>query len=277
MKVYPYQSFYSNSQRNFLEKEFIPFDNIINAQPLLREEPLHLQLLERHKDEKDAYWGLVSWKWREKIHSSGEFFVQWVYDNPGYDLYFIDPHFSDAAVYKNSFVNGEINHPGMMPFINGLLKDLNTSFDMQNYGFHPDIFSTCTYWIGNHKFWKRWRKFWDKCLRIINETPEYKNYVFGLSQKLHLGNRITNYSFVHERLISIFLILDSNIKFIHYPYDSKVFFHKTCQEFSNKGNGPEVFYKLMYLLNKKYNYCGSNKVIHMSEEEFGYASNTRFY
>lgn len=277
MIIYPYQSFYHNSQRAHLEQVFIPFDNTVNAQPLLREEPLHLQLYEKHKDEKDAYWGMVSWKWREKIQSGGEFFLEWIQSNPGYDLYFIDPHFAEAAVYKNSFVNGELNHPGMMPFINNLLKDLNIPFDMINYGFHPDLFSTCTYWIGNHKFWKRWRKFWDRCLQIIKNNPEYSNFVFGESKKLHLGNKIINYSFVHERLISIFLIVDQNIKFIHYPYDSKVFFHKTCHEFSRQKTGPEVFYKLMYLLHRKYMHCGSNKIVLMDEEEFGHESNRRFY
>ena len=277
MKLSIYQSYYQNGQRIELDaKSFIPFDNTKNVEPQMREYPLHLQLYEKHKEEQDAYWGLVSWKWSFKMRATGNFFVNWIKKNPSYDLYFIDPHIVNAAAFKNSFIDGDISHPGLLTFSQKLIDELGLKIDLKRDGYNPNLFSTCTFWVGNVNFWNAWYEFWNRCLSIVESNPAMKRYMFGYGLKTHLGQWVINFPFIHERFISIFLYSQSNLKWIQYPYDSPVFYNKVVQDNEHGGeSGALVFYKLMYLLNKKTIHCNNKLIVPMSDKEFGHKSNTR--
>ena len=273
MKVAIYQSYYTKEQTINLDyRNFIPFDNTENAQPQLREYPLHKKIYEKHKEDKDTHWGLVSWKWGEKIKSDGTFFVRWIKNNPGYDLYFIDPHIQEAAAFKNPFVNGDISHPGLMEFNRRLLKKLNLDIDLDHDGFHPDLVSTCTFWIGNRKFWNGWFSFFEECTQIIKNDRDLFEFAYGPSLKLHLGRPVINFPFIHERLISFYLYKQRNNRWIKYPYDSTAFYNKLTLEYGDSGL---VFYKTLYLLQKKEAYCGNKLIKPMTDEEFGHKSKIR--
>ena len=278
MKLSIYQSYYLESQKKLLDKAFIPFDNTANPAPLLREQPIHSQLYEKHQDETDHHWGLVSWKWHEKTKAEGKFFVEWIESNPGYDLYFIDPNIFDIAVYKNTFINGEISHPGLLKFSQALIDKLGMKIDLLKDGFHPSIFSTCTFWIGNSKFWNRWFQFWMKCNRIIIEDSSMNEFMYGFSKKPHLGQKVIHYPFIHERLISLYLAQETDLKWIQYPLDSKYYHWKLENDFEKRGanNGSYVFYRMMYLIHKKMMHCGDNLIVKMSDKDFGHDSLFRF-
>jgi hypothetical protein len=277
MEISIHQSYYEIQQKIVLDPLFIPYNNIINPTPQLREHPLHVKLYDMHKNNSKCHWGLVSWKWREKIGASGGFFLDWIKTNPGYDLYFIDPNMIEAAVYKNTFINGDISHPGLLKFTQELLNKLEIDINLLNDGFHPSLFSTCTFWVGNKKFWDRWLTFWRKCLDIVEQDKKMHTFMYGFSRKTHLGHPIINYPFVHERMISIFLSQQKNLKWIQYPFDSNFFHFKITKQFGERNDkGSHIYYRSMYLIQKKLLHCGSNLVVEMPEMQFGHDSPFRF-
>lgn len=274
MNIAIYQSYYQEQQKKFLDKSFIPFDNTANLTPLLREQPMHSQLFEKHRNDHNTHWGLVSWKWFEKTKAKGKFFIDWIQENPGYDLYFIDPNIADIGVYKNTFINGDIAHPGSLKFSQELVDRLGMKINLSEDGFHPSIFSTCTFWIGNSKFWNRWFEFYMKCNHIIIDNPKMKDFMYGWSKRTHLGQKVLNYPFIHERLISLYLYQEKNIKWIQYPLDSQYFHWKLKKEFPDVGS--YVFYRLMYLIHKKIIHCDGKLIVPMNEKDFSHESTSRF-
>ena len=277
MNVSIHQSYYEDNQSILLDPLFIPFNNTINKTPQLREHPLHVKLYDMHKNDSNHHWGLVSWRWKQKLGgSSGNFFLKWIYANPGYDLYFIDPNIVDAAMFKNTFINGDISHPGLLNFTQELLNKMEIDIDLLNDGFHPSLFSTCTFWIGNQKFWDRWFDFWRKCLSTIEQDKKLYAFTYGFAKKTHLGHPIINYPFIHERMISIFLSQERKLKWIQHPFDSEFFHYKMTQDYGSRGKGAYAYYRRMYLIHKKMLHCGSKLIVNMPETEFGHDSLVRF-
>jgi hypothetical protein len=276
MNVSIYQSYYQSDQSILLDPLFIPFNNTVNATPQLREYPLHLKLYDTHREDTNHHWGLVSWKWKEKLGgATGNFFLNWIHSNPGYDLYFVDPHIVDAAMFKNTFINGDLSHPGLLKFSQELINKLDIKIDLLNDGFHPSIFSTCTFWIGNVHFWNRWFEFWKKTLSIIEQDKKLHTFMYGFGKRTHLGQPVIHYPFIHERMISIFLAQEKKLKWIQYPFDSDFFHYKMTKEYGDE-KGAFAYYRSMYLIHKKMLHCGSNLISKMSENEFGHDSITRF-
>jgi hypothetical protein len=99
--------------------------------------------------------------------------------------------------------------------------------------------------------------------------------MYGFAKKTHLGHPIINYSFVHERMISIFLSQEKGLRWIQHPFDSDYFHFKLTKQYGNNA-GAYAYYRTMYLLHKKLLHCGSNLITEMSEAEFGHDSLFRF-
>lgn len=251
MDVKIYQSYYLEKQKEVLDKSFIPYDNTNGEYPFLYEIPILLDLYKQHKN-TDGYWGLVSWKWFSKISKEGKFFVDWIKDNPGYDLYFIDPNIISASMYSNSILQGEAAHPGYLNYMNRLVKKLNIEIDFSNFIFHPDLVSTCTYWVGNKLFWNRWMAFYNRCMSITDNDAKLSEFAY---KSIEHAGRVTNHvPFIHERLISIFMLVDDKLKFKHYPYDdSDLYCNVIKKEYDNstRDYSELFFYKAMYFLSKR--------------------------
>ena len=222
MNIKVYQSFYEEKQKEFIDPDFIPFDNLKNEHPQLQEIPLHREIYSINADSQDTIWGLVSWRWKDKAKINGKTFINWIEKNPGYDMYHMQPYADVPIKYINPFVQGEIYHKGMIDYFQKLCNKLGADIDIANYEMNPYDFSYCTYWVGNRLFWYNWFTFFDHCMKITMEDDEMRKYVFEIGF-LHRPDSklVLNYlPFVHERLISIYMLLTkSNLKYLCYPYD----------------------------------------------------------
>lgn len=213
-----YQSFYTPEQFTKLDRSFIPFNNLKNENPELREFPLMKKLYDENKN-FDGYWGLVSWKWKEKTSLDGGKFIEWIENNSGYDVYHINPYFALAEI-NNPFVDG--THDGMVEFVDKLLMKLGYKFFIREALFPLNIISSCSFYVANKKFWSQWIGFVETCIEIVKLDEFMNNYMFK-EVSVHLGERVINYSFIIERLFGLFLFLrNSNFKVKHYPYSSRI-------------------------------------------------------
>lgn len=205
MNLRIYQSFFLPEQFAKLEAKFIPYNNLANKNPELREYPLLIDLYSKNKD-FDGYWGMVSWRFKEKTRKSGNEFTQMILKNPGYDVYHINPYYDEVTKFANPFVNGDIHHPGMLYFVNRLLRLMGYSLDMSKIQFDKDNFIFCSYYVGNSRFWDHWMSFLDSVMWIANKDQELNYYLYN-TYSFHLNERIINFSFVVERMVNLFLYL----------------------------------------------------------------------
>lgn len=218
MRVKIYQAYYLQEQLAFLEDSFIPFDNTANEYPDLREYPLMQTLFAlNEKDTETSHWGMVSWRWREKVGIPGDKFIDWMLENSGYDIYNLNPY-NSTLIYNNSFVQGEIWRPGMLQYTNSLLRELGYYENIETIVFPINILSYCNFYFGNQKFWREYLSFCEKCIAITKQNHEMNNYMF-LEKLPHRESLLINFSFVIERLPMLFLYLNMDkFKVKHYPY-----------------------------------------------------------
>lgn len=216
-----YQSFHDEEGKNNLDSEFIPFDNMNNLTPHLREYPMLKKLFHKHRD-TDAYWGMVSWRWRQKTQLNPQEFIDWINDNPGYDVYHIDPNLEVMAQYPNLWVQGERWHPGMLRFGNKLLPKLGIDIKLEEYMYRAEDFATTSFYVGNDKFWKEWYLFLDYALALCGQDEELHSYLYKEGQ-LYNGHWVPYFIFAVERLQSIFYIYNRNIRVKKFPVDNECY------------------------------------------------------
>lgn len=217
MNLFLYQSYYSKDQLSKLNSAFIPYDNLNNPKPLLREYPLWKNLYETHKG-TDDHWGLLSWRWLEKTHLEPEVFRDWILNNPGYDVYHIDPFLDVSVEHINIWTQGDRWHPGMINFCNKLFPKLGITTKVEDLVYHPEDFATCNYFVGNETFWKSFISFLDECLNIIASDEELNHYMYD--KKISYNeNMVPSFPFVNERLFSLHNILHRDIKVKKFPVD----------------------------------------------------------
>lgn len=214
--LFIYQSFHNEEGEKSLDTGFIPYNNLANEAPHLREYPMLKKLFFKHRD-SDAHWGLVSWRWKQKTHLNPTDFIEWIKDNPGYDVYHIDPALSDI-LYPNLWVQGDIWHPGILDFGNKLLPKMGIDVKLEELLYKSDDFSTSNFCIGNDKFWKEWFLFLDYALTLSSQDDELYSFLYKQGQ-IHTGDWIPFFSFVVERLYSIFFMFNRNVTMKKFPID----------------------------------------------------------
>lgn len=203
-----YQSFYETDQIHKLEPSFIPYDNTKNPEPLKREFPIFLDLYEQNKD-FDGYWGLTSWKWREKTQVRGSNYLRnlrlKLKDN-NYDVVIFNPYPHLIKAYNNPFVEADdYHHKGMVNYIERILGKMNVDVNIRKTKFDPKHFSYCSFYIGTNKFWDSWMKF---LLNFIELSKDDEYFTGATSIHLKFRN-FTNFPFIIERLPALFLHLNS--------------------------------------------------------------------
>lgn len=219
MDIKIYQVYFDTAQLPVLDPAFIPYDNTKNEKPLLREYPILCDLYEQHKD-YDGYWGITSWRWKEKRGPAGSHYINWINTNPGYDLYHFNHHPEMVPVHKNTIEQGDRYHRGLMTYMSKLLERMGFADKIDlSAKFPNELFITAHFYVGNQKFWANWMKFLNDALEISYKEKELNDYLFNTESK-HRKQSLINFSFAVERLVVVFLRLHPEYKVL--PYDNKV-------------------------------------------------------
>lgn len=211
MKIKIHQVFYEENQKQLLDNSFIPLDNIKSKLNDEMEYPLLLSLFEENKD-FDGYWGMVSFRWREKVERTGDSFIQWMRNNPGYNVYFPDTHPAQLILSNkevpNIFAHGEKCHPGMIDYFNRLCSILGHEIDFTQE-FPSEYMIFAHYYFGNKKFWNAWIPFLNNCIEISKNDSQLYKFMYETKSK-HRNYEVKNFCFVVERLAPLFLYTHKN-------------------------------------------------------------------
>lgn len=228
MNLEIYQAYYEPEQIPFLEPDFIPYDNTNDNKVLL--EYAMWKTIHIAKKNTDSYWGVLSWRWRQKTGLHSHFFKEWILANPGYDVYHLDPYINFIN-FKNLWIQGDKCHEGMIDYINRLLPKLGYNFNMEDFEYTADNFGTCHYFIGNDKFWTKYLNFLDKVIDITKSDPQLNKYMFE-TETMYRGKGQVNFPFIVERLFGLFCIINPDIKVKKYPYESFCYRDKLQNDFA---------------------------------------------
>ncbi len=219
MNLYLYQAYYEKEQMKHLDSVCVPYDNTANLYPTKREYPFMKNLYEMHRNNPDDYWGLLSWRWYDKTKLELKEFKEWIISNPGYDVYHLDPFLDVAATYNNLWTQGDIWVPGMVDFCDKLFPRLGIHANVRELFYHPDLFATCNYHVGNNKFWRSFIEYVDEVLNIVECDADMKFYMYDKKIPYN-GAMLPGFIFVIERLFSLHTISRPNIKVKKYPVSS---------------------------------------------------------
>ena len=205
MNLKVYQCFFRPEHVALLEKSFIPYNNLKNTNPELSEHPLILDLYSKNRN-FDGYWGMMSWRFREKTNTSGDEFIKMIRHSLFHDVYHYNPFYEQSTKFVNPFVEGERHHRGMINFTNRLLSLMGYKIDINNEIFDKNHFVYCSYYVGNQRFWEHWMAFLDATMSIANSDQELNIFLYHTYTD-NRGVNTINFSFVVERLVGLFLHL----------------------------------------------------------------------
>lgn len=166
---------------------------------------------------KHDYFGVVSGKFEIKTQVSREAFEKFLVNNPGYDLYFINPFDFMHIIYDNPWEQGEVCHPGLIDLVMALFERVGYSTELIFKTYPVDVLSYCNYFVGNQLFWEKYMDFampvFDELSVMFEEDESLQNFNSYLSGECNL------FPFVFERLLSTFLFSEGrNLRIKKYTY-----------------------------------------------------------
>ena len=197
------QIYYAQDHLAHLDEAFIPYDNSTpNRDGEFEIGVLQDTFLEKNHLDAD-FTGFVSWKFREKTGLPGNFFIDFIQQNSGYDVYFINP-FPAEIRFKNVWFQGDAYHPKVMQFTQGLLDKLDYNLQLSEFINGIETLAYCNYWAANAAFWERYMGFLQPLYQYIRNDLTLEEQQF----MDHRADRVIDahyFPFIFERMFSTFL------------------------------------------------------------------------
>jgi hypothetical protein len=206
-----FQIYFRPEHKKKLDPHMVPFDNSRRKNHLL-EYDVFRRLARSDETKSCDYWGAVSWKFPESMGFSGSTFKSFMAKNPGYDVYFCNPHPAIEGVYENLWVQGELSHPNFIELSSRFLKAAELDANAVRTVVPSGYIASANYFVANEKFWTLYLAFVDRALQKAEENLDSSVIATLLSpvadaKGLHNG---ANYvPFIVERLLTEFLLLHS--------------------------------------------------------------------
>ena len=213
-----HQIYFDKSQAPFLDPDFVPYFNKKNDRPDWREYHILRSAYNGGQICSNDITGYVSWKFGKKAKISGKAFIKFIKDNPNHDVYFINPFPFIAATHQNVWHQGEECHPGISDLTQYILSRAGYKIDLSNMFMDETHFAFCNFWAGTRSFWDRYMAFTEPLYDIVeNQLSSHEKQML-----LSCADKMSGASFppyIFERLFSTFLVLNPDIKKIHFQFD----------------------------------------------------------
>jgi hypothetical protein len=251
-KISAKQIYFKQDQEKFLSSSCTPFFN--NSQSPFLEYEVIINSYKSKEFELYDYFGIISWRFFEKTLMMPETFFSYVIDNPGYEVYFINPFPEQAILYNNVWEQGAISHSlELKNVMNKILKEVGYNFQVEDVNLQPEKILYCNYWFGNPIFWEKYIQFTQPIYNFIqyNKNSELVNFV---NKRARYHYNVSFIPFIMERLFSTFLWYDSSIKYKAYIF-SEIEIAKLIvklREDQSKNSNQVSFKEIVKLLVRKY-------------------------
>ncbi len=205
-----FQIYFKPEQKKQLDPNMIPFDNVGHKDPLL-EFDVFRRLAASSAVEKADLWGAVSWKFGDSMGFDAKTFKNFISKNPGYDIYFCNPHPNVEAIYENLWIQGEISHPNFLKLSAAFLEAAGLDSKCTGRVVPSSYIASANYFVANKRFWGKYLSFVNQALANaeVNLSPAIKSEL-GTAVADHKGlhNGANYYPFIVERLLTEFLLIN---------------------------------------------------------------------
>lgn len=214
-----YQIYFRKQQLSTLDPLFIPYYKDEHEEIEWRE---YWTFVKNHR-KAIAYRGItgyLSWKFESKSGVPAKKFLRFISDNPGFDLYYLNPFPLDAFLFNSVWKQGDLYHPGLTEFTSNLLKKSGIYVNILHQTNKPEQAAYANYWAGNSKFWKTYMTFTQPLAKHIREklTPEENAYVYSIADPV---SNCSHIPFIFERMFTTLLVEHPEIKALAYTYDAE--------------------------------------------------------
>lgn len=217
-----YQIYYQEEQISHLDANFIPYNNAGDKSSLL-EFNVFRKIHNDINHHKGDLWGALSWKFTQKTGLSGKCLLDFIEQNPGYDVYYCNPFPEFESIYQNLWAQGETAHPDFIDLNKKLFNLIGLPHGLLLEEIQPKAaFAATNAIIGSHKFWQAYLSFVEAILdKLFNHGEEELLAQLHSSRAdakgIHAG---ANYlPFIVERLFTVFLNSENgkDLRTIKYP------------------------------------------------------------
>lgn len=214
-----FQIYFKEELKEHCDPAFVPLSNVENPNPHLREWDVWNRNHQAMMDSDVDYWGYVSWKFKQKINLTGQEVIQWIDQNPGYDVYLLNPCIINEAVWTNSWEQGDNHHPNISKIGNEfLIKTGYNNPDVKTLLIDRQSTVYANYVVASREWWDKFMTFSRRLFTEAEKDPVFGHYVFGEGLSNYAFDRsLPNFTFLIERLIPTFIVLE-NYKSIAYEY-----------------------------------------------------------
>lgn len=214
-----YQAYFDKNQLPCLDPEFIPLDNTVNLQPELREYPIFLKCRERAIQDNADIWGYLSWKWKEKISGlTPQGVIDRIANNPGYDVYFFN--YTKTTFSYNVWEQGEKCHPELLKIMGEIFPLMGIDPEILYQPMTNQVSFFALYCAGNSRWWNGLIDFTTKFVNAIPLLSNDCKLLYNSSARYRDLN-LNYFPFIHERLLSTYLLLNQN-SFKILPFHNEV-------------------------------------------------------
>ncbi|MEI6135621.1 MAG: hypothetical protein WCP72_11665 [Desulfomonile sp.] len=216
-----FQIYYLPDQLSSLEPAFEPYEWLSNPHPEYTETLHFVNLYESGRYKEADYTGIVSSRFGIKTSVAGKDFIQFIKDNPGYDVYFVNPFPELGYFWHNIWSQGEFRHPGLTALAQNLFEATNTQVKIHSLGRNNhNSLLYCNYWIGNNKFWDAFMGFIIPLFRWIDQEAQPRQRKPYFRKVPYAGSGFAMFSFIFERLFSTFMMINKDFTSLGYRFST---------------------------------------------------------
>jgi len=231
MNIKLFQICYAPEHFTNIKVPFEVWDNSENLTPKLCEFPIFNKVYDYATENNIDYWGVLSPKFEYKAGISGQQFYDWIEreitNSPAKpDVLFINPTPINESLSSSVISQGENCHPGLMNLMQRVLQRMNINLILATL-WNYDTFALCNYFVGNKVFWTKYLNFANQFIAEASSDPNDYKMMFETGANYGLNSALPYYTFVLERLFSLFLIIYPEINHYEAKYSREQLFKKT--------------------------------------------------
>ncbi|PZV09185.1 MAG: hypothetical protein DCF32_02970 [Leptolyngbya sp.] len=225
MDIKLYQNCIFEADFNSLSEGFEGLDVTQNSRPWLREFQVFQELYNEGIHLNHDILGAVSINFERKSKLNGVQVRAWIENNPGYDVYVVNPFPQFAYCHFNlwQFSDNRCTFPFTEYSIRSLEECQVESLVNPDKRQSNNLLATCSYWFGNKTFWEKYLK--EVVIKVVDTDPSrlsaevhdflYKPTYYYASPGVPVGN----IAFLLERTLSEFIDREKSLKSLFFPVD----------------------------------------------------------
>jgi hypothetical protein len=221
--VLVFQNVYGDHVISHLDPSFLPVEGRRNARTETREIGLFLRMFHTGLYCCAALTGIFSPLFKEKAKIPGIRFLEFIKQNPGHNVYFINPFPHNAYHTYNVWYHGELCHPGLFSLAEILFD--RAGYDPKHLYEDRDSHATLlysSYWVGDQYFWHAYMIMIIRLMTALDSMPKrLRDRYYSITSHRDWRNleavQVSYLPFIFERSFSTFLHMNPWVRAKPYP------------------------------------------------------------